>query len=319
MKKMPTSFGFSGVVNKIPSPTLRQTFEIPMDDQTSVTSVDQSRYSVIDIDLIDVSPYQPRIRFEQSAIETLAKSIASSTQSTPITVRPLPDGRFELIGGERRLRASKFLGNKSIECVIRVLDDLQASLFAVIDNDTKEDLTDYERGRSYRRLLAEGRAQTQTDLALKIGVSSSTITRCLSYFKLPGEVLAMLDLAPELIGNRVVADFAKMTESGYHEIVIKHIQTISDGTFSQDAALTNAKTEIIEITTIKKKKQPPKPQPLLLGESQIGEFKIQGKRDLSIRCEKGIDPEKLMTAITKFLSEHQDDLSFAKQTKNTSD
>jgi ParB family transcriptional regulator, chromosome partitioning protein len=315
MKKMPSPFGLSGVVNKIPLPASRKSFDIPMDDQSSVTPIDQSRYVVVDVDLIDVSPYQPRIRFDQAELESLAQSISSSTQSTPITVRPLLNGRFELIGGERRLRASKLLGNKSIECVIRALDDMQAALFAVIDNETRSDLTDYERGRSYKRLIAEGRALNQSELALKIGVSNSTITRCMSYFKLPEEVLAMLNVTPDLVGNRVVADFAKMTESGYQEIVTKHIKSISDGSFSQDAALSNAKAEITEITSTKEKKAPPKPQPLLLGESQIGEFKIQGKRDLSIRCEKGIDPHKLMQAISKFLSEHRDDFSSAKPSK----
>ena len=290
----------SGVVNKIPQTQPRQSFNVPMDDQLTIGSVDQTAFAIISIDNIDVSPYQPRIKFSDESIASLAESISTSRQTTPITVRRKSDGRYELIGGERRLRACKMLQNKSIECIVRELDDAHAAIFSVIDNDSREDLSDYERGRSYKRLIEEGWVKTQSELAERIGVSPSTIARCLYYFRLPTEVLEMLDAKPDLLGNKVVNFFAIIHEKGYTEIVIRHVKSIFDGKFSQDAALSNAKNEIEDIENHDKKKQ--EVVKLLSLGKEIANLQIKGKRSIVIKCSIGISPQVLIKAIEKSFS-----------------
>ena len=93
--------GFGGIVSAIPK---RAAFGEPLDIQAHVTSMDNATFKLLSIDQIDPSPYQPRIVFTDDELRALADSISESSQATPIIVRPMPSGRYELIGGERRWR-----------------------------------------------------------------------------------------------------------------------------------------------------------------------------------------------------------------------
>lgn len=101
----------------------------------------------IPIDQIVVSPYQPRLVFDVKALEDLATSIQTIGQGKPVLVRPLPDGRFELVGGERRWRAIKLIGWQKIQAIIKPMTDGVAMVLALTDNE-QEDLSDYELAKT---------------------------------------------------------------------------------------------------------------------------------------------------------------------------
>ena len=301
----PKAAGFAGVVNRIPTAPKRNDVNIPLDDEEVVVS-DKKDIVDIAIDLIDISPYQPRIIFNESALNELAESIASSVQVAPIIVRPKPDGRFELIAGERRFRASKLLKRLSIEAVIRVISDEDAAVLALIENEAREDLTDYERGKAYKSLIDRQFVLSQSNLAHRIGCSNATITRCLSYFKLPKEVIELLDLNPALLGNKVVADFAKICERGFSEIAIKNIKAIANEGVSQEVALNKTRREIEELSGKISSKSTPKQ--LTSSGRTVAEFHFDGKRGLVLKCEKGINPELIIERLEKILA--SDPISF---------
>lgn len=253
----------------------------------------------ISFDLIDASPYQPRLIFDEEALSALADTIVDAGQNNAIIVRQKSNGRYELIAGERRLRAARLLRHKEILAVVKVLADTDAAILAVTDNDAREDLTDFERGRSYKRLLDEEIVQSQQELSRRVGRSMSTVSRCLSYLKLPEAVVNMLMVDPTLIGSRVVADFAAFTEQGHAALVTKAVEKLRDNkpAFSQESALNWLKGEVRrgENHSI-----PLPPRTLHLGGRPVADVKVDGRK-VTLSCPKGVNPETLISAIEKAL------------------
>ncbi len=297
--------GFGGIVSAIPKSTKRAAFGEPLDIQAHVTSMDNATFKLLSIDQIDPSPYQPRIVFTDDELRALADSISESSQATPIIVRPMPSGRYELIGGERRWRACKLLDSQTIECLVKKLTDEQAALFAVIDNDSRAALSEYEKARSYKKFLENGIAENQAVLAKKIGVSTASVTRCMAFFKLPKEILALLDQAPKMLGGRVVPDFAALCNEGHTDIAVKHMVSIFNDGIAQDVALRNARAEIKSAANPKIAAKPTEVK-LENGGVPVATVRIQGKRDLFLKCEKDIDPEKVIRAIQEAIATSPD-------------
>lgn len=143
--------------------------------------------SEIDIDKIEPNPYQPRTEFNQEAIEELAESVKLLGLIQPITVRPLENGRYQIISGERRFRASKLAGLKSIPAYIRKTDDQGMLEMAIVENIQREDLDSIEVAMSFRRLIEEC-SLTQEAMAERIGKKRATVTNYLRLLKLPAEI-----------------------------------------------------------------------------------------------------------------------------------
>ena len=109
----------------------------------------------IKIDSIDLNPGQPRTDFDPVALEELAQSIKTYGLIQPITVRPIEKGRYQLISGERRLRAAKLAGMTEIPAYVRSVDEIQSIQMALVENIQREDLNAIEIAVSYQRLLDE--------------------------------------------------------------------------------------------------------------------------------------------------------------------
>lgn len=139
--------------------------------------------SYIKIELIDANPFQPRSDFESEALSELAKSIKSYGVIQPITIRALDNGRYQLISGERRLRAAKLAGLVQIPAFIRTADDMQSIQMALVENIQREDLNAIEIAVSYQRLLDECNMK-QDELSEKVGKDRSTIANYLRLLKL---------------------------------------------------------------------------------------------------------------------------------------
>lgn len=140
------------------------------------------------------NPYQPRQDVDEAALEELKSSIQQAGLLQPVVVRPRPraagDG-YELIAGERRLRACQALGWERIPAVKRDVDDRTALTLALIENLQRDDLSPVDEARGYQRLIAEFNL-AQQDVADAVGRDRSTVANALRLLKLPGEVLQML-------------------------------------------------------------------------------------------------------------------------------
>lgn len=145
----------------------------------------------IDIERVSTNPVQPRLHFDEGALRELAQSIVVHGVITPITVRPHFDG-FELISGERRLRASKMAGRTTIPAyVIHVGSDAQMLEISLVENLQREDLNPLEVAQGYQRLIEECNLK-QEDVAIKVGKDRSTVSNFLRLMKLPSDAQSAL-------------------------------------------------------------------------------------------------------------------------------
>lgn len=143
--------------------------------------------SMVPVNKIVANPFQPRKEFDEEALEELAQSIRQQGVITPVTVRKMPDGTYQLIAGERRFRASQKAGLKELPAYIRVATDMQMMEMALVENIQRADLNAIEVAQAYRQLIEECRL-THEELSEKVGKNRSTITNYLRLLSLPEEV-----------------------------------------------------------------------------------------------------------------------------------
>lgn len=137
----------------------------------------------LDLDLIEVNPYQPRTYFDEEALIELANSIKELGVIQPITVRKLNENKFQLVSGERRFRASKLIENKTIPAYIRLANDQEMLEMALVENIQRKNLDPIEVALSYQRLIDEIQL-TQEELSIRVGKKRSTVTNYLRLLKL---------------------------------------------------------------------------------------------------------------------------------------
>ena len=141
----------------------------------------------ISIYSIDGNPFQPRTHFDEQALEELAASIKKLGIVQPLTVRETGDGRYQLIAGERRLRAARLAGLAFVPAYIRTADDQAMLELALVENIQREDLDAIEVAISFQRLIEECRL-TQEQLSDRVGKQRSTIANYLRLLRLPAEI-----------------------------------------------------------------------------------------------------------------------------------
>lgn len=140
----------------------------------------------LDIALITTNPFQPRKNFSEEALSELASSIKEYGVIQPLVVRRTETG-YELIAGERRLRASVKAGRSSVPCIVRVSEDKETAELAMIENLQREDLHFFEEAAGYEKLLSQFLLK-QEDLSCRIGKNQSTIANKLRLLKLPSRL-----------------------------------------------------------------------------------------------------------------------------------
>lgn len=141
--------------------------------------------SILEIELnaITVNPFQPRTNFNEEALRELAGSIKELGVIQPITVRKLEGNTFQLVSGERRFRASKLIGLKSIPAYVRLANDQEMLEMALVENIQRKDLDPIEVALSYKQLIEEVKL-TQEQLSIRVGKNRSTVTNFLRLLKL---------------------------------------------------------------------------------------------------------------------------------------
>jgi len=141
----------------------------------------------IPLDQIDVNPYQTRQIFDQAALQELADSIRANGVVQPVVVRPKSDGRFVLILGERRCRASKLAGKTTVAAIVRTVSDEQAAEMTIVENLQRQDLNCLEQANAFARLSREF-GLTQEQIGQRTGCSRESVANYMRLLKLPPEV-----------------------------------------------------------------------------------------------------------------------------------
>jgi ParB family chromosome partitioning protein len=141
----------------------------------------------ISIDSIESNPFQPRTSFDEQSLEELALSIKKLGIVQPLTVRESGDGKYQLIAGERRLRAARRAGLTHVPAFIRTADDQAMLELALVENIQREDLDAVEVAISFQRLIEECKL-TQEELSERVGKQRSTVANYLRLLKLPAEI-----------------------------------------------------------------------------------------------------------------------------------
>jgi ParB family chromosome partitioning protein len=177
------------------------------------------------IDSIQVNQYQPRRDFDDKAIEELAQSIRSNGIIQPLVVRKSSTGNYELIAGERRLRAAKVVGLKQVPIVIRRSTDREALELALIENIQRQNLNCVDEALAYFQLI-EDFALTQEEVALRVGKDRATVANFLRLLRLSPEILTDLKTGALSFGHGKVLlslEDAELRMRARNQIIEKHL------------------------------------------------------------------------------------------------
>ncbi len=195
----------------------------------------------IDINSIEANPFQPRLRFDNQSLEELAASIRQLGIVVPLTVRETGDGRYQLIAGERRLRAARMAGLTHVPAYIRTADDTAMLEMALVENIQREDLDAIEVAITYQRLIEEC-SLTQEQLSDRVGKQRSTVANYMRLLRLPAEIQLGIRNRNLSMGHARtlvnIEDPAKQIKVFYHiieedlsvratEELVRHLQSAS--------------------------------------------------------------------------------------------
>ncbi|MBO5107344.1 MAG: ParB/RepB/Spo0J family partition protein [Bacteroidales bacterium] len=166
-------------------------------------SQDTSDILRIPVDMIEPNPYQPRMNFDQEALEELADSIRTLGLIQPITVRRTSENRYQIISGERRFRACRQAGMDMIPAYIRDTNDQGMLEMAIVENIQRENLDPIEVAMSYQRLIEECNL-TQEQMAVRVGKKRASVTNYLRLLKLPAKIQHDLKVGLLSVGHAKV-------------------------------------------------------------------------------------------------------------------
>lgn len=195
-----------------------------LDNKLQATKQDKKdeikNITYVSIDNIRPNPYQPRKQFNMAALEELCDSIRQYGVLQPINVRKITSSSYELVAGERRLRAAIMAGLKEIPTIVVNVDDNDSAVMALIENLQREDLNFMEEAEGYNNLLIE-HGFTQEELAQKIGKSQSTIANKIRLLKLPPLVKKII--ADNNLTERHARALLKLHDEQLQLKVLKHV------------------------------------------------------------------------------------------------
>src|ERR1700757_3497163 len=180
----------------------------------------------ISIELIDPNPYQTRRRMDKSALNELTESIRVSGVVQPVVLRPIANGRFQLVAGERRWQASKRAGKTTIPAVVRQISNEQAMEITIIENLQREDLNPIEQAKAFERLSREF-GLTQEQIATRTGKDRASIANFIRLLKLPEALQDELETGVLSFGHGKVlmglAGFPEHLEHAAKEVLARQL------------------------------------------------------------------------------------------------
>jgi ParB family chromosome partitioning protein len=223
-------------------------------DITSMSGATVGSVSMIEIQLIEANPFNPRTHFEKDALEELRLSILTHGIIQPLTVRKLGRDRYQLISGERRFRASQLAGLTEVPAYIRIANDQTMLEMALVENIQREDLNAIEVAISYERLIDECKL-TQEQLSEKVAKSRSHIANHIRLLKLPAVIQAgVRDQVISMGHARALLSITNESEQllAYQQIIddslsVRAVEQLVKPTISTSP--TKAKSEKVNLTS----------------------------------------------------------------------
>lgn len=198
-----------------------------------------SGLTVLPVSVITPLPGQPRLHFDEAALDELSESIASRGVIQPIIVRPNGAGRYQIVAGERRWRAAQRARLHDIPAIVRELDDREAMALALIENIQRSDLNPIEEAKAYQRLSDE-EGMTQADIAAMVDKSRSHVANLMRLLVLPAEVIGLvasgtlsMGHARALVGHQLAAQLARKAVE--RKLSVREIEKLARMDLSPDA------------------------------------------------------------------------------------
>lgn len=186
-RKIGLGKGLGALLNDTPDVTSQRSYT----DVAEGTTVQVGSVSKIKVSQIEVNPFQPRFEFDEEALNELSESIKLQGLIQPITVRKVSENKYQLISGERRLRATKLAGIDDIPAYVRTANDQQMLEMALIENIQRENLNAIEVALSFQRMIDECSLK-QEELGDRVSKNRSTVTNYLRLLKLPPSIQAAI-------------------------------------------------------------------------------------------------------------------------------
>ena len=206
----------------------------------------------IPVDMIEPNPYQPRMNFDQEALDELADSIRTLGLIQPITVRRKEEGRYQIISGERRFRACRLAGMDMIPAYIRDTNDQGMLEMAIVENIQREYLDPIEVAMSYQRLIEECNL-TQEQMAVRVGKKRASVTNYLRLLKLPAKLQHDLKVGLLSVGHAKVL-------LGIEDLKLQ--EYLCDLVIKEDLSVRQLEEKIKKLTEQKKSAEPQEEQDL---------------------------------------------------------
>ena len=206
----------------------------------------------IPVDMIEPNPYQPRMNFDQEALDELADSIRTLGLIQPITVRRKEEGRYQIISGERRFRACRLAGMDMIPAYIRDTNDQGMLEMAIVENIQRENLDPIEVAMSYQRLIEECNL-TQEQMAVRVGKKRASVTNYLRLLKLPAKLQHDLKVGLLSVGHAKVL-------LGIEDLKLQ--EYLCDLVIKEDLSVRQLEDKIKKLTEQKKTAEPQEEQDL---------------------------------------------------------
>ena len=183
--------GALGLGKNVLAGTPKADTPVPAEETPAAASAVPENPTEISVEVIAPNRFQPRREFDEAALEELRESIARHGILQPLSVRAVGDGKYELIAGERRLRAARLAGRATVPVVVRTASDAEMAEMALIENIQREDLNPIEEARAYEQLLTKFRL-SQEELARRVARSRSAIANSVRLLRLAEEVQAFI-------------------------------------------------------------------------------------------------------------------------------
>ena len=247
--------------------------------------------------MIVTSPYQPRLVFDPVEIAALADAIKATRQLNPIIVRPLENGKFELIAGERRVRALGMMGAEAAEAIIRNLSDDEAMVAALTENNVRADLTLYETGKHLRRIYEGPGARSQVRVAALTGLPKATVSRGISVTNLDSRILGALNVFPEILTVRRFELIRRVIKAVGVDEVAGVFESLLAGDFPPE------RIDYAVSSLTKKNSAQVKPHRVTFDQNQ---YQVKAatisKGKLVFECESEADSELLLKAVQEIMA-----------------
>lgn len=251
----------------------------------------ENQINLLKISLVDPKGDQPRKNFDKDALEELADSIAQNGVLQPILVREYGNGRYQIIAGERRFRASKIAGLTEIPAIILDKDDRKAAEIALIENIQREDLNPVEEAMAFRA-LSEEYLLTQEELSLKVGKSRSAVANAMRLLALPEEVLLLVASGELSAGHARTLLGLKSRED---------MLPLAEKVIVSDLSVRQLEEEVKRRNKPKKPEIEPKPLPLV---DYFREMELRVQRQLGRQVK--IEEKGRKKTITLFYEDNED-------------